>query len=254
MKRLLAFLLLLVPAAASAQEGTIRYDRAVRYDFEVPEAWAELKDQIPSANVSVMLLLFNESASLMIPAPVPEKAAPRDEITVRAERMVMRLKMGSTSRGDQENLLGTYVSQMDGTYMETREFMGRTFLISDAQPSFEWTLSGEQAELLGFMVQKATALLDGKTVEAWFTPEIPVSAGPGSFGGLPGVILALSVDDGQTTYAATEVTLDALEEGSIQAPEDGDEVSRDEYEEIVVEKLEELKTTRGVRRRGGTNR
>lgn len=246
MKKLLTFLLVLFPVAAAAQEGAILFDRAVQYDFEVPEAWAAWKDMIPSANISSMLLLFNESASLMIPAPIEEEEPPT-AMSLRAQTAAARLKMGSPSRSDQESLLQAYVSFEDGTIAETREFMGRTFLISGTQPSYAWKLTGEQNEFLGFMVEKATAVQDSTAIEAWFAPEIPVSAGPGVFGGLPGMILIVSVDDGRTVYSATEITLDGLEDGAIGMPEDGQEVSRDEYEEIVAEKLEEVRTMRSRR-------
>ena len=63
------------------------------------------------------------------------------------------------------------------------------------------------------------------------------------------MILAVSVDDERLVYSATQVDLDALEEGAIRAPEDGNEVSRAEYEEIVAEKLEELRMLGGPAQR-----
>jgi GLPGLI family protein len=172
-------------------------------------------------------------------------------MAARAQGATARLKMGSPSRSDQESLLQAYVSHENGTIAETREFMGRTFLISGTQPSYAWKLSGEQSEFLGYMVQKATAVQDSAVIEAWFAPEIPVSAGPGLFSGLPGMILVVSVDDGRTVYSATEITLEGLEDGAIRVPEDGQEVSRDEYEEIVAEKLAEIEMMRSSRRRDG---
>ena len=250
MNRRLVFLLVLFPAAASAQEGSIRFDRAVQYDFEVPEGWSEYEDLIPPANVSAVLLLFNESASLMIPAPVEEEEKELTGMERRAQGMAQRLRMGSPSRSDQEVLLEAYVSYEDGMIAETREFMGRTFLISSTQPSYAWKLTGEQSEFLGFVVHKATAVHDSAVIEAWFAPDIPVPAGPGSFGGLPGMILAVSVDDGHTVYSATEVNLDGLEGGAIKPPEEGQAVTREEYEQIVAEKLAELESMRRSRGRG----
>ena len=97
-------------------------------------------------------------------------------------------------------------------------------------------------------MQKATAEHDSTTIEAWFTPEIPVSAGPGLYGGLPGLILVVSVNDGHTVYSATEVSLTAVEDGVVKPPDDGQEVSREEYEKIVAEKLAELEATQRSRR------
>ena len=157
--------------------------------------------------------------------------------------------MGSGSRSDNETLLETYVNHDDGTVAESRNFRGRTFLISGTQPTYAWRLAEEQSKFLGLMVQKATVVQDSTTIEAWFTPEIPVSAGPGVFGGLPGMILVVSVDDGHRVYTATAIHLDGLENDAIKAPEDGHEVSRDEYEQIVAEKLEEVAALRKSRER-----
>jgi len=249
MKTLLVFLLALFPAVAVAQSGVILFDRAVRYDFELPERLGEMRNQIPSANISSLLLLFNESESLLVPAPTDEEEEPLTGMALRAQGATERLRMGSLSRSDQETLQKVYVNSEEGTVAETREFMGRTFLITGTRPAYVWKLSGEQTEFLGYLVQKATAVLDSSVIEAWFTPEIPVSAGPGLFGGLPGMILSVSVDSGHTVYSATEVNLTTVEDAAIRAPQDGQEVSRDEYEQIVVEKLEELQMRRSGRRR-----
>ena len=248
MRRLLVLSLMLFPVAASAQQGTILFDVAVQFDYDLlPQARQALRDQIPPQTITSMVLFFNQSESLMtgvetVEAERASAAAGRGD---SVEGFVARLKMGSPARTDHETLLEAYVNYEDGTVADAREFMGRDFLITGEQPSFAWRLPGERSELLGFSVQKATAVQDGTSIEAWFTTEIPVSGGPGGYGGLPGMILAVSVDDGRLVYSATEVDLDALEEGVIKAPEGGNEVSRDEYEEIVAEKLDE------VRRLGG---
>ena len=250
MERLLVFLLTLLPVAASAQSGVILFDRSVRYDFELPERMGEMRNQIPTAKISQMLLLFTESTSLLVPAPSEEEEEQSD-VALRERRMMMlrRLEMGSSSRSDQETHLEAFVSSEDGSVVETREFMGRKFLITGTRPTYEWRLSAEQTEFLGYLVQKATAVLDSSVIEAWFTPEIPVSAGPGLFGGLPGMILSVSVDSGHTVYSATEINLTSVEDEAIKAPDEGQEVSLDEYELIVAEKLEELRMRRRGRRR-----
>jgi len=258
MKKLLTLLFLLLPAAASAQQGVILFDRQVQYGFEVPEtvkenpALKEMLDAMPPANYSSLLLLFNESASLMTPAPESEKEEVRGGGSDRAVGLATRLKMGSSSRSDQEVLLEAYVRYEDGMMAETRDLMTRKFLLTGTRPSYEWKLTGEQSEFLGYSVQKATAVQDSSIIEAWFTPEIPVPAGPGPYGGLPGMILSVSVDDGKTLYSATEVKLDPVDATVIKPPEEGEEVSPEEYEEIVAEKLAEIEMRR--RRRGGGDR
>ena len=251
--RLALPLWLLLPAVAAAQQGTITYTYSVKYDFEVPERWGDLRDQIPSSRSGTMYLHFDPSGSLMTPAPEDEKEAAaavvsdRPIASDRAIGMATRMRMGSTARSDLEELREAYVSFDGGAIVEAREFMGRAFRITGHQPAFEWRLTSEQAEHLGRLVIKATAEHDSTAIEAWFTPEIPVQGGPASFGGLPGMILVLSLNDGHTQYFATEIDLEGVEPGLIRMPEDGDEVSREEYEVIVAEKLDELEK---LRRRG----
>lgn len=248
MMRRILLCLSLAPAALAAQEGRIAFQRTVAYEFEVPERWGDLGDQIPTGDVTDMLLLFNASESVMVPVPESGDGATTGR-SGRAERIAARLRSSSPSRTDQETLLASYASFADGTLTETREFMGRTFLIAGPRPTYEWKLSSEQRGFLGYTVQKATAVHEGSTIEAWFTPEIPVAAGPGPFGGLPGMILVVSVDEGRTVYAATDVALAGTGDGVIAPPERGDEVSREEYERIVAEKLEELRTLQSGRGR-----
>ena len=240
------------PAALGAQAGHVHYLRSVQYDFHVPERWAELRDRIAAQSSSSMVLLFDGSRSIMMPDPDEEEATPRrgpggsDRMDRRALGMALRFRMASASRTDQEDLLQAYVDFASGGITEMREFMGRTFLISGDRPSHQWKLGMEQREFLGYMVQKATAVHDGAEIEAWFTPQIPVQAGPGEYGGLPGLILVLSLDGGHLLYSATEVNLEGLGDVEIAPPTDGEMVTREEYEALVAEKLEEIRATRGA--------
>jgi GLPGLI family protein len=55
--------------------------------------------------------------------------------------------------------------------------------------AFKWIISQEKSNILGYTCQKATTSFAGRTYEAWFTKEIPVSDGPYKFSGLPGLIV-----------------------------------------------------------------
>lgn len=247
MKRLLTslLLLLLVPASAGAQEGTIRYHRAIKRAFEVPEGLPEaLRASIPTETTADMLLHFSPTESLMLMAPAAPSVTEGGD---RAAAVMVRLKMSAGSRVDNETILSTWVRFADGQSVETREFMGRTFRIADQRPAYAWKLTGEQNQFLGRAVQKATAVHDGVLVEAWFTPEIPVAGGPGLYGGLPGMIMAVSVDSGRVVYSATEVTMGAVAAGLIKAPGGDGQVTRAAYEQTVAEKLEEIAAQRGSR-------
>ena len=81
---------------------------------------------------------------------------------------------------------------------------GPTLKYTDT-PTFSWTLTGEKKVISGYEAQRATCQFRGRSYEAWFTPSIPISAGPNFFGGLPGLILELHSMDGTHHFV-----LDAL--------------------------------------------
>jgi GLPGLI family protein len=226
---LLSFALFL-PSVCWAQQGAVTYDETVKFDIELPPEMADMKDQIPNSQTSKKVLLFNQVSSLMKPAQADAKPT---NVVHQGEGMVF--KMG---RAGEEN--ETYVNFDDETVVEKRDFMGRIFLITGSPAPLEWKITGERSEFIGYMCMKATAVRDSTTLEAWFTPEVPVPAGPETYGGLPGLILVLNIDDGQRTFVATDLTLEELAEGSIEAPKKGKKVSREEYDEIVEEKMKEM--------------
>jgi GLPGLI family protein len=241
MKRLLLPLLMLPFAfSASAQRGAITYDETVKIEIELPPEMESMRDQIPSSNTTSRLLLFNESAMLMKDAPKPEKADNKT-VTLGGDGMVFKMGM------DRPETL-TYSNLDDGVMIEKQDFLGRVFRITGDMPEYQWRLTGEQSEYLGYACQKAVAEKDSTMIEAWFTSEIPVSAGPAGLNGLPGMILVASFDDGKRMITATEVVMDAPEVAAIEPPSGGKEVTREEYDKIVEEKMKEMGASRG---RGG---
>ena len=258
-------LLLMSPLALGAQQGTITYTHSINMDLELPPELAMMAGEIPSAMSRDLLLHFDPSASLMVPAPKRGREEGNKKVEVMEAAMFAEMAMFMATSGMQigGKLTNTeapaaesYIDLDEGRIVETHEFMGRTFRVVDERPDYEWRLTSEQAVHLGYMVIKATAEHDSTTIEAWFTPEIPVGAGPGPYGGLPGMILVLSADDGHIKYFATEIALGDVEEGLIQAPDEGKEMSREEYDKVVEEKMEEMRKLMGGRIRdiGGGGR
>jgi hypothetical protein len=248
-------------APLGAQQGVVTYDRATRTALELPpEIMERIGDRIPGETFESLVLLFSPEESVMIPAPEAEDgaeeapaAAAGPEGARRFGGMMDRMRQTSPERSDQERLMVAHTDFATGATIENRTFMGRTFLIEGERPEIPWRLTGEQSQFAGHMVMKALATIDSTEVEAWFTPQIPIPAGPGEFGGLPGLILSLSIDNGRILYSATAVKMAPVDAGAIRPPTQGDEVSREEYEQIVAERLDDLRLMREQRgrRRGG---
>jgi GLPGLI family protein len=132
--------------------------------------------------------------------------------------------------------------------VETREFFDKKFLISDSIRRGNWKLSDETKTILNHLCRKATSQRIGKrmmmtmdngnmerkevedtsSVVAWFTTDIPVSAGPEMQGQLPGLILGLETNNGRTVYTAMEISPKA-NIAAIKEPTKGKKVTPDEF-------------------------
>lgn len=176
---------------------------------------------------------------------------------------------------------GTFFKNIkDKTYTVDKEFMGKEFLINDSLAKLEWKLEGETKKIGDYNCFKATAVKpvsqsdfrnfrrkkeDAKkeeakkekttnfmddfempkeiTITAWYTPDIPVSQGPESYWGLPGLIL--EVNDGRTVIVCSKVVMNSKDKVEIKASKNGKVVKQKEYDEIVVKKMEEMREMNG---------
>lgn len=72
----------------------------------------------------------------------------------------------------------------------THQIKKTNYLVSDTPPVIKWNLKYKETKKIGkYVCKKATAFFRGTDIEAYYTTEIPVSAGPFKFKGLPGLIL-----------------------------------------------------------------
>jgi len=92
-------------------------------------------------------------------------------------------------------------------------------------------------------VEPEAAAIKMTEIEAWYTPQIPVSHGPLEYWGLPGLILEVSADN--TTMLCSKLVLNPEETIEIEAPNKGKVVSKSEYQTIITEKMKEFRDNRG---------
>nr|WP_321225399.1 GLPGLI family protein [uncultured Psychroserpens sp.] len=167
------------------------------------------------------------------------------------------------------------------TQIQDQEFYGKRFLVKDSLQPIDWQLGSESKQIGNYMCFKATASIptneltwysfswgklsnnipagEGETtvtptidmtkVEAWYTPQIPVSHGPSEYWGLPGLILEVSAGD--TTMLCSKLVINPDETLEIEAPTKGKEVTKTTYQETIAEKMKEFRSQRmGGRPRG----
>ena len=143
-------------------------------------------------------------------------------------------------------------------YRNKTEISGKNFLIEDKLQTADWEMTAETKKIGKYTCYKATrsreedrvsfTMTDGDkeetkekvtvTTEVWYTPEIPVSNGPGMFWGLPGLIL--EVHEGKLTIVCTELVLNPSDKVSIDKPTKGKKVSQEKFDKIMREKTEEM--------------
>ena len=132
----------------------------------------------------------------------------------------------------------TYVNRGNGTYSESRNLVDYKYLVTEELPSISWQLVGDERTYLDYRVMKAAAVVDSAVVEAWFTPEIPVPAGPGLYQGLPGLILMVTNVTIGEVYAAEFIDMDT-QSSKLMPPIIGREVSSDKYDQRVAREIAE---------------
>jgi GLPGLI family protein len=97
-----------------------------------------------------------------------------------------------------------------------------TFLVKDSTRKITWKITDEMREIAGYNCRRANAIiLDSIYVVAFYTDQIPVSGGPESFSGLPGMILGVALPHENITWFANKVTDAAVPANTLAAPTKG---------------------------------
>lgn len=172
-------------------------------------------------------------------------------------------------------------------FIQDQEFFGKKFLIKEDLESYQWQMSGESKKIGEYTCFKAMTLrpaaelnwmiatrnrnndeansnskdndsdsedkeeIEMVQVTAWYAPQIPVSQGPGDYWGLPGLILEVTAGDNM--MLCSKIIMNPKEKEAIEAPDKGEEVSKEEYHEIITEKMEEFRENRRGGGGGGRN-
>ena len=200
------------------------------------------------------------------------------EASLFTEKEVLDAYSGATdswgknfARGDQ------YKNVKDNQLVQAQEFYGKKFLVVDELEQISWQMQQETKTIGNYQCFKAVASvptanlkwydfswselrqqqaaeeeegtepeIEMTTIEAWYTMQIPVRHGPAEFWGLPGLILEVSAGD--TVMLCSEIQMSPEDKVEIVAPTKGTEITKKEYKETIVGKMQEMMNNRGRRR------
>ncbi len=80
----------------------------------------------------------------------------------------------------------------------------KKFLITD-ELNYTWKITNETKKIKDYTCYKATTTFRGNTFEAWFTPDIPINAGPWKWYGLPGLIVEATDKDQSVVFKLEKI-------------------------------------------------
>ncbi len=220
---------------ATGTSGAVVYEQVVKLEIKLEGESAQFANMMPKERKSQKLLLFNQAASLY----ENKKSEENQDLNMHSEGGPVMIKMM-----EPDNKVFTNLSE--NSQVEKREFMTREFLIETKLNPSDWKLTGNQKMIMNYPCQEAVKeTKEGKT-SVWFTPVIPVSAGPGVFNGLPGLVLAADVNGGKQTLTAVSIDLKEVADNEIVKPDKGKKVTREEFDKIVEEKMKEMGAQGGM--------
>ncbi|WP_144916428.1 GLPGLI family protein [Mucilaginibacter frigoritolerans] len=115
-----------------------------------------------------------------------------------------------------------YTDLQTKTFIEQKNVFEEVFLVKDSTRKIRWKITGETREVAGFICRRANAIvLDSVYVVAFYSDQIPVSGGPESFTGLPGMILGLALPHENVTWFTTKITNLIVDGKAILPPKKG---------------------------------
>ena len=115
-------------------------------------------------------------------------------------------KSGKSSKGLQKPVFAFNIIRNNGSNQNMISYrmfgaLGTLTYEEEARPQV-WNLADGTQKILGYSCHKATTNYAGRKYTAWYTVDLPLSAGPYKFFGLPGLILKVEESTGMYIWKA----------------------------------------------------
>lgn len=236
---MIALIMMLFAALSSEAQntsGTILYTQKINLHKNLPIEMEGMKDRIPEFRESFHKLTFADGKVLYEGVKNEAKEAERAK---RGDRRGRRGFRGNRDQGKR------FVDLSTNSVIATRDLMGKKFLVTGTPEKYKWKMTGKSKQVGSYLCQEATWQDTTTQIVAWFTPMIPVQAGPGDYTGLPGVILHMNINDGEKEITASDVQLGEVDGSSLIAPTEGKKVDQEEWTKIREEKMKEMEKEYG---------
>ena len=254
---LIALTSISTPATAQMKEGKISYERKINMHRNLPDP--QMKSMVPEFRTDKFELIFNESVSLfrsVVDEEAPDPFANAGGGGGGGMRFNFRMPTANT--------FTDIAKQMQ---YEERAFFEKEFLIVDSIKQYKWKLSEETKTIAKQLCKKATTMISAPQMRmrisiggsanntdttantprapketelvVWYAENIPVSFGPDSYNGLPGVIMEIDQDNGANVTTAVEVST-KYPKKELVAPTKGEKMNRAQFQENMQKLMQEM--------------
>ncbi|MFM7720132.1 MAG: GLPGLI family protein [Sediminibacterium sp.] len=254
---LIALTSISINTTAQMKERKISYERKINLHRNLPDP--QMKSMVPEFRTDKFELIFNESVSLF--RSVVDEEAPDPFANAGGGGgggMRFNFRMPSAN---------TFTDLAKQMQYEGREFFEKEFLIVDSLKQYKWKLSEETKTIAKQLCKKATTMITAPQVMrmrvsmgggpnadtaasappkpketelvVWYAENIPVSFGPDSYNGLPGVIMEIDQDNGANVTTAVEVSA-KYPKKELVAPTKGEKMNRAQFQENMQKLIQEM--------------
>lgn len=211
---------LLLGQATFISKGKIEFERRTNQWAELKGSFAEqMKKVMPEYQSLFFNYEFDGNKAIYQPGREPDTKA-------------------NSFFGSPANDNEVYSDYTSKKYIAHKNVFEKSFLIEDSLRNAKWKITNDFREIAGFNCRRATTIImDTVFVVAFYTDEIMVSGGPESFNGLPGMILGLVINRLHTTWYATKVEVNSVNDKDITPPKEGKKATNTEVLEILKKSL-----------------
>ncbi|MCY1518711.1 GLPGLI family protein [compost metagenome] len=165
----------------------------------------EYQKKKPQFEVSKSTLTFSKELTLF--TPIESEASGSDFF-------------GGSPATMQNNIIAT--NTVARTSISQKKVFEELYLVKDSVRKINWKITDEIRNIAGYDCRRANALImDSVYVVAFYTDIIPVSGGPESFTGLPGMILGVALPYEHITWFATQIVDQPMPADKLKAPVKG---------------------------------
>lgn len=230
-------------AMAQQTEGKVIYERTMELQLRLAGMPEEMQRQVPRTRTDKIEVSFANNQSLRRQLPPEETDEQAFNNAVEGGGRSVQIRMVGPGADDL-----TFTDLTKGSIVNQQELGTKKYLVIDSVRKLNWKLTGETRIILGYTCQQAIAqrittrmqsnLVNGEmkreevpdtaNITAWFTPAIPVAAGPEVQGQLPGLILAMDINNGRTVYKALELS-PKVDVATIKEPKGGKKLTQQEF-------------------------